>query len=223
MFLERNGIFNSADFGITFAALLGGEMDEQYQKTVNEKEKGKYGSLAVGLYNGGGYHAIERNTNKTIEGRLTLRPLPAIIPGFQVSYTGVYGKGNTVEEPDWIVNMGLLSLEYQTFVLTGSYYTGVGNFSGTAVDSLGQALDQRGFSVFGEYKLHLLKLNVFGRYDYFIQEKYGKELERERYIVGIAHYFYKSSKVILDFDRTTGRGNIGKKTSRLEVAIEVHF
>jgi hypothetical protein len=31
MFLERNGIFNSADYGFTVFSLIGGEMDEEYR------------------------------------------------------------------------------------------------------------------------------------------------------------------------------------------------
>jgi len=62
MFVERNGNFNSADFGATFGALLGGEIDKEYQKTVNKKYPGRYGSFAVGVYNGGGYHTPWKRT-----------------------------------------------------------------------------------------------------------------------------------------------------------------
>jgi hypothetical protein len=48
MFLERNGILNSADYGICFLGLLGGEMDEDYKKNVNKNHAGKYGSFAIG-------------------------------------------------------------------------------------------------------------------------------------------------------------------------------
>ncbi|MFC1477814.1 hypothetical protein ACFL6L_05040, partial [candidate division KSB1 bacterium] len=63
MFLERNHLFNSADFGVTFVSLFGGEVDESYQDEVSSKYPGRYGSMAVGIYNGGGYHAKENNTN----------------------------------------------------------------------------------------------------------------------------------------------------------------
>lgn len=101
IFIERNSTFNSADFGLTFVSLLGGEMSEEYQRKVNNKYPSRYGSMAFGVYNGGGYHASEKNENKVLEGRLTVRvrPLPDIIPGFQLSYFGITGKGNKEEEP----------------------------------------------------------------------------------------------------------------------------
>lgn len=99
MFLERNDVINSADFGIVFMSLLGGEMDEAYKKHVNSKCAGKYGSLSFGVFNGGGYHAMENNRSKTFDGRLSLRPLPDFFPGLQFTYHGSYGTGNIEEEP----------------------------------------------------------------------------------------------------------------------------
>jgi hypothetical protein len=98
MFSERNGNFNSADFGLTFGALLGGEMGEEYRSAVNNKYPGRYGSFAAGVYNGGGYHAVEKNENKALEGRLTVRPAPDVVPGLQFSYFGVYGDANLPED-----------------------------------------------------------------------------------------------------------------------------
>lgn len=59
----------------------------------------KYGTFSIGIYNGGGYHAMEENTNKTVESRLTFRPFPQTIPGLQFSYNMIYGKGNTSLNP----------------------------------------------------------------------------------------------------------------------------
>jgi hypothetical protein len=100
MFLERNGIFNSADTGVTLASLFGGVMDEEYRKNVNPAYAGRYGSIQAGVYNGGGYAASEQNQNKVLERRLTIRPLPDFIPGLQLTYFGLTGKGNTALEPD---------------------------------------------------------------------------------------------------------------------------
>ena len=52
MFLERNKIFNSADYGVTFVSNFGGEMGKEYKKRTNSSHLGKYGSIAVGIYNG---------------------------------------------------------------------------------------------------------------------------------------------------------------------------
>ncbi len=50
----------------------------------------------MGVYNGSGYHAAENNyQNKPVEYRVSVRPLPDILPGFQATYFGLYGKGNS--------------------------------------------------------------------------------------------------------------------------------
>lgn len=223
MFLPRNGVVSSADFGVTLVTLLGGEMDDEYKKKVSKSYPGRYGSVAIGVYNGGGYHALETNTNKPIEGRLSLRPFPESLPGLQISYNGAYGKGNTAAAPDWTVNMGFLSYEHEYFVTTGTYYTGVGNFLGSAVDSLDNALDQHGYSVYAELKMPYSKFSLMGRYDYFVQEEYGQKLDRKRYIVGIAYHFHGASKFLLNYDNNKGRSFFGEETSRVEAVIEVRF
>ncbi len=121
MFVERNGTFNSADIGFTFGGFLGPKQNGIHYYP------GRYGSFALGVYNGGGYHAKENNENKTLEGRLTVRPVPDALPGFQLSYFGITGKGNTVLAPDWKVNMAMLSYEYDYGLVTVTYYKGQGN------------------------------------------------------------------------------------------------
>jgi len=170
MFFDRYDIVNSADFGIAFFTLLGGEVNNDYKKNVNNAYPGKYGSICVGVYNGGGYHAIEKNTNKTIEGRLSIRPFPAFLTGLQLHYHGIYGNGNTIAAPDWTLNAGFVSYENRYVVLTGTYFEGAGNFKGTALDYypgppvsgevVVSSLKQDGFSAFAEIKF-LDKKNQF--------------------------------------------------------------
>ena len=156
MFVERNKAFNSADFGVTFVSLLGGEIDKEYQKKVSDKYPGRYGSMSFGVYNGSGYHASEKNENKVFEGRLTVRPLPDIVPGLQFSYFGLTGKGNTDDEPDWNVNLGMVSFEHEYVVLTGQYYEGKGNQKGD------DEHDKDGYSFFAEIK-PIEKFSIIGR------------------------------------------------------------
>lgn len=163
MFLERQEILRSADYGINFSSYLGGEMDADYKKTVNPDFAGKYGSFSVGIYNGGGYEALEKNNNKLFEGRFSFRPLPEQLPGFQMSWLTSFGKGNTPSSPDFSVNAGFLSWEHQKFVVTGTYYQGVGNLLGIALDKTGNSIQQSGFSFFGESKLAINVIRVFGR------------------------------------------------------------
>lgn len=103
-YLDDMKFFSSADFGVTTSVLVGGTIDDDYQKRVSNAYPGRYGSIAVGVFNGGGYHAIEKNNNKTLQWRLTMRPFPESVPGFQISYVGAHGKGNTNLHPTWELN-----------------------------------------------------------------------------------------------------------------------
>ncbi|MFO7575323.1 MAG: hypothetical protein R6W67_09220 [Bacteroidales bacterium] len=104
MFMDKYDVIESADFGVSLTGLIGGEVDSEYQRRVSSHFPGRYGSYSIGVFNGGGYHAIEANSNKTIEGRLTLRPFGNYLPGLQISYSFVNGKGNIQSMPDFHFN-----------------------------------------------------------------------------------------------------------------------
>jgi len=222
MFMERNHLFNSADYGVTVMSLLGGEMDDNYKKSVNSKYAGRYGSAALGLYNGGGYHALENNQNKVVEGRLTVRPLPDIVPGLQLSYFGAFGKGNQPDAPDWNLSAGFVSMESARYVLTGTYYLGSGNAGGSALDVAGEAAPQTGYSAFGELKIPEAKASVFGRYDYFDENTDVDDDETWRVIGGIAYHFHGKHQAILDYDRAEAAdGSLVQ--SLVKFTVEVHY
>lgn len=184
MFLNRSGLFSSADFGMSFNSLLGGEINETYQKVVNDSYPGKYGSFSVGVYNGGGYHHFEQNHNKTIETRLTLRPFYHIIPGLQFTYFNAYGSGNIQSSPDYILHNFFISYEHRNFVVTTQLYEGKGNSLGTFVNPVNKAFDCNGYSVFGEYKFPDYKWSFFFRYDDF-KVVQSDVLDRECLIWGV--------------------------------------
>ncbi len=221
MFLERTHLFNSADFGISFFSLLGGEMDESYKKDVNNKYPGRYGSIAFGIYNGGGYHAPEKNNNKMIEGRITLRPLPDVIPGLQFSYYGVFGKGNLESEPDWRINTAFVSFEEKRLVLTSTYFAAKGNSKGNALDQFGNPLNQKGYSLFGELKSSCKLFSIFGRYDYYEKNTGLEKNETKRTIAGVAYHFMGHHKAVLDYD-TIKYAATDETDSCFKFTIEVH-
>jgi len=203
MFLERNGLFNSADMGILVGGNLGREMPEDYRAHVNDHYAGRWGSFGVGVYNGGGYHAPSNNSNLVVEGRLTVRPVPSVVPGLQLSALGITGKGNSAESPDWDVLAFMLSFESRYLVATGQYYDGTGNQAGTAVDDTGASLDQDGYSVFAEVRLpQREEFSVFGRYGRFDTDVNDSAADvRKRYIIGAAWQFFKGNYVVVDYDR----------------------
>ncbi|MBN1482136.1 hypothetical protein EH223_07760 [candidate division KSB1 bacterium] len=220
MFLERIKVFNSADFGITFVSLLGGELDKEYQNRVSNAFPGRFGSFAIGIYNGGGYHSIEVNENKSIETRLSVRPLNGTLPGLQVHYTGAYGNGNAAYSPDWVLNGAMVSYEAARFRITAQLYSGIGNSYGHFIDENQKAKPHAGYSLFGEYKISSTQLSLFARYDYWNGNK-GEE-ETNRVIAGIAYHFAGRSKLLLDYDLFSDK--IKETTTGIfEVALEVRF
>ncbi len=211
MAIERAGIFNSADLGVSLRGNLGGELEDAKAKTGNHHYDGHFGSWHVGLYDGGGYHDSEKNNNKVLEGRVTVRPLPEVLPGLQLSYFGVYGEGNVApthgEVPDYRVNLGMMSYEHPLAIVTAQYFTTKGNAKGSLVDTNNKSLDTAGYSLFGRVKLPVMdhRLALLGRYDHFdpdddgvISTKGGYDLTD----VGLSYEVYKGNMVLLTYETT---------------------
>ena len=219
MFLERYSIINSADFGIFFTGLVGGKIGKEYQSTITNKNPGKYGSYSIGIHNGGGYHAIEQNNNKTLEGRFSLRPFHEVYPGFQLTYAFTYGKANTESNLSGF-NMNLLYLSSETRLgnFTGTYYTGKGDYGGKYIDENSNSITNTGYSLFGELKIPKTKYSIFGRLDEFELDEENIE-KRNTYIGGISYSFLKS-KVLFNVDY---QKNPDKIIKIYEVALEIGF
>jgi len=221
MFLDRSGLFSSADYGMTFSGLLGGLINETYRKNVNTSHPGRYGSYSLGIYNGGGYHQTEKNHNKTLEGRLTIRPLPSVIPGLQFTYFGVYGKGNIPTAPDFVIHNVFTSYEHEKFALTAQLYRGEGNAFGTYVDEQGDALKNDGYSVFGEYKFPEYKWRAFVRYDFF-QVSSGL-FDEERFIWGVGYDIFDKSRLVFNMEYSGLNSTSSNQDFFYEVALDLRF
>jgi hypothetical protein len=221
MAIERAGTFNSADLGVSLRGNCAGKLEQAEEKTGGHHYDGRYGSWHLGVYNGPGYHETEENTNKVMEGRLTLRPLPDVIPGLQLSYFGLYGEGDNDtnsdgEYPDYEVNLGMLSYQNPWWILTGQYFLTEGNSKGSWVDAKGDALDTKGYSMFGNVKLPILdrKLSLFARYDHFDQDEDGAiagDADYDMYIGGLAYDIYKGNLIMLTYETTDYGKDAGKK------------
>ncbi len=212
--IERAGIFNSADLGLSLRGNLGGELDDAKVRTGNHHYDGRYGSWHVGVYNGGGYHAKEHNDNKVVEGRFTLRPLPDALPGLQLSYLGMSGKGNTDPSPDYTVNLGMVSYEHPFGIVTAQYFQTTGNAKGSLVDGAGDALDTEGWSLFGRLVApgtHR-KLAAFGRYDHFDADKdavVADNADYDLYVAGLSFDLHHGNMVLLDYETVQFGENSG--------------
>ncbi len=220
MAIERAGVFNSADTGVSLRGDFAGKLEDADQKTGNHHYDGRYGSWHLGVYNGSGYHASEENNNKAVEGRLTVRPLPEVIPGLQLSYFGIYGEGNKEtskgDYPDYEVNLGMLSYEHPWVILTAQYFQTRGNAKGDWVDAGGDALETAGYSFFGNFRLPVLdrKLSLFARYDCFNQDdndQIGDKAGYDMFMSGLAWDVYKGNMLLLAYETTNYDDDAGKK------------
>ena len=193
--IEREGVLNSADLGGSIRGYFGGEFPNAKEVLGGTNYDGRYGSWQVGVYNGSGYHAVENHPDKPVEYRVSVRPLPDILPGFQATYFGLYGKGNSSSAsnfggpfyqyyPDWIVNLGHLSYEHPWFRLSAQIISTKGNQAGNWTTVTGGAVPigrradslwTLGYSGFGDVKLPIClwswdtayPLHVFARMDWF--------------------------------------------------------
>ncbi len=219
MFIENVKIMSSADFGIMYEGLIGGKVDEEYQKNVNGSYPGKYGSFGIGVYNGGGYHATEENNNKTVEGRLSLRPFPGFMPGFQASYAFAFGKANLpANSSDFKMHLIYLSSESKFHTLAAQYYYGVGDTEGKYVNSRLVSQINEGYSIFGEIKLPKSNFSIVGRYDFFNSEL-SPNLQQKNIFGGIAYHFQKN-KLMLNYEHEDVAGSIDHI---YEIALEIKF
>jgi hypothetical protein len=224
--IERAGTLNSADTGIGFMGYLGGRLENSEEKIGNQDYDGKWGSWHVGVYNGSGYHASEKNNNKIVDGRLTVRPLPEVLPGLQLSYFGLFGEGNKEyvdDYPDYKVNLGMLSYQHPWFTLTAQYFTTEGNAAGDWVDARNDALDTDGYSLFGDFKLPVLdkKLSLFGRWDHFEADEndmIANDTAYDLYIAGLAYEVYHHNMVLLSYETTDYEDNFGSAKGKKPVA-----
>jgi hypothetical protein len=219
MAIERAGVFNSSDLGISLRGGLGGTLNDPVATVGTTQYDGFWGSWHVGVYNGAGYHGIEENENKAVEGRITFRPFPYSLPSLQVSYFGLYGEGNTQYLAGWPVydvNLFMLSFQKPWMIVTAQYFTTEGNASGTWVDAQGHALHTEGYSVFGNVKLPFgyEKWSLFGRFDHFNQDVNDQITTNAYYnmvMVGLAYQICKEGLILLDFETTDYGGGANKK------------
>ncbi|MCD4793473.1 MAG: hypothetical protein K8R54_09590 [Bacteroidales bacterium] len=218
MFIEKSGIFNSADFGITIGGLLGGKLENNIQKKIGTHYPGKFGSYSLGIYNGAGYHDNEFNNNKTIEGRLTIRPVPDYIPGLQFSYSTAFGEANIEDQiADFNMHLFFLSFESAYHIFTAQYYSGIGDTYGRYYLD-GNAYHNDGYSLFGEFKIPKTSFAVFSRYDNFTSQQ-TSVYEKTGYFAGLSYRFLKN-KIIAYYGQDIIEG---EKNEIFEIVLEVAF
>jgi len=228
MAVERAGVFNSADAGVSLRGYFGGKLTDAQTRTGSSYYTGKYGSWHVGVFNGGGYHASEENSNAVVEGRFTLRPVPDLVPGLQLSYLGIYGKGNTNNDsvfqgniPDYRIGLFYLSWQHPALMITAQYFASEGNAKGTWINpATGDALMTAGYSGFANWKIPGTngRWNLFGRYDRFDVDKdnvLADQTAYDMYMGGVVFDFFHGNQIMLAYEKTTYEKDFGSKKGDL--------
>jgi len=228
MFMERSGIFNSADFGLTFAGSLGSVLGEDYRKLVNSKYSSKRGSFAVGIYNGGGYHGVEVNSNKATEGRITFRPLPETLAGLQLSGLIITGEGNVSGDsnvtPDWDTYNGFVSYEHRRGAVTAQYIRGQGNQRGTWIepDDPSKATPFSGWAVFGEWRFGP-HWRTTGGYDRFDRQAGENDFSFHRVYAAVGYDLGRQNIVMFDWDRRVWDDSTSPIDNRYQFVLQLKF
>jgi hypothetical protein len=230
MFLERSGLFNSADFGLTLSGSLGQDLPEDYRGAVSPAFSGRHGSFALGIYNGGGYHAIEWNHHKVLQGRLSLRPLPDVLPGLQLSGLALAGKGNRPgpldQIPDWRVYGGMVSYQHPRGALSAQYAWGEGNQKGTWTEP-GRphvATDYLGYSLFGEERLGAaLAWRLVAGYDRLERTPGSSDRSFHRIHAGVGYDLGGENILLLDLHRRSWDDPSIPVDHRLQVVFQVRW
>lgn len=179
---ELLGLTNAADRGVSISGMIGEPRPAEKKNEPNERLAGKYGSYSFGVYSGGGYLAPEKNDNKTVEGRISLRPLWNSLPGMQLSYAFARGKGNmsqsSIDNPavnskdigNYRMNIFYLSYSDRLFNTSVQYMRGIGDYRGHFYKNNYQLPGEtESISLFLESIIQEFPVSMYVRYDYFLR------------------------------------------------------
>ena len=169
MFTEREGLIpGSSDFGVGYFTRLG-----------------KYGEVQTGVYNGEGFTQPEVNKYKSVQGRLTVRPLAGrgLANGFRLS--GFYSAGWYAADRPRRLGIVMASFEHTHFVGTAQYVAATDRANPTAT----QNLDRRGASGFMTVRQGLTGWAALARIDHLDFDRSLAHDYDRRVIAGAAYWF----------------------------------
>lgn len=212
VFTERDGGLSSSDAGVTFHTNM----------------PSNYGDVHFGFYNGEGYTRAETNNQKSFQGRVTVRPLPAgsvAVKGLRL--TGYYHKDHIVKNADRNRVIGSVFYEYKRFNAGFDYLTRADAALTTATN-----VKSGGWSVFATpfFKEKGNGLEALLRYDSFRANK-TLDTRQNRTIAGLAYWFghpggASTAAILLDFEQVTFKnftGTIPAKQQRIALHGLINF
>lgn len=170
MFSEREGLIpGSADFGIGYFSSL----------------PGNWGELHLGVYNGEGFTQAEANKYKSVQGRLTVRPLPGRGLFNNLRVSGFYSAGWYAEDRPRRVGILMAHYEHPHVVATVQRVAATEN----PVPLPSANLDRSGWSMFVEPRQGTVGLAGLLRYDAFDPNTALSDDDHQRVIAGGAYWF----------------------------------
>ena len=170
MFSEREALIpGSADFGLGYFTPL----------------PNNYGEIQAGVYNGEGYTQPEVNKYKSVQARVTLRPLPGrgLANGFRLS--GFYNAGWYAFDRPRRLGIVMGSYEHPHVVATAQYLAATENPSLVAA----RDIDRKGSSAFLEVRQGVQGWAALGRVDFFDPDDALTRNSQRRIIAGGAYWF----------------------------------
>jgi len=168
VFTERDGLIpGSADFGVGYFTPIG-----------------KYVEVQAGVYNGEGFGQTDTNKYKSVQGRVTIRPLAGrgIANGLRIS--GFYNAGAYAADRPRRLGVVMGSFEHTHVVGTLQYITATENPATTA----SRDLERRGSSAYVEVRQGLSGLAALARIDQLDPDERRANNSQRRVIAGGAYW-----------------------------------
>ncbi len=171
-----------------------------------------FGEYAFSLVNGEGYNKPESGKHKGFYGRLTIRPLPASVPGLRL--TGFASNIQHDQNSSTIVTTGFATFESDRLTHGAEVSAGYDREGGQETNFLGYSL----FSIFkATYKLTLI-----GRIDWFNPDTNIEENAHFREIVGIGYRISESVELVLNYQGIQYDKDVISTDSNI-VYVHLHF
>ena len=170
MFSEREGLIpGSADFGAGYFTPL----------------PGNYGEVQVGVYNGEGFTQTDTNKYKSVQGRLTFRPLPGRGAWNGLRVSGFFNAGWYAANQPRHLGIVMGSFEHRHVVATGQYLAAVEK----PVASTRTNIDRTGASGFLEVRQGVAGWAGLVRFDALDPNDDIADNSKRRTIAGGAYWF----------------------------------
>lgn len=215
LYLEKAGIFDSADFGIT----LFGDLKEG-----SGEDRKRFGSYTIGMYNGSGYKKFTLNPHKVFQMTMSFYPLWNITQNWNISYLFIRGEGNIGDPqvaPDFLTNSFYSAYGNGIVTFSAEYVFGKGNQEGSLITE-DNAVKYDGFSLFGEYK-PFDRFAIIGRFDHLNTHEQIEYQPENRIIAGAAWYFNPSNFILLDYETAFHNGFDNTFSEMLKLTLQTKF